>query len=221
MGLFVLNTLITKKPKIMKNKIIIGLIALGFILPVASCKKGENDPLLSLRSRKGRISGEWVLESKESALIETVPNLGTFSSTSKYSNGIYSVFTTDFDGSTYNDNYAYSYNLNVEKSGSFESFEQSEDESQTINGYWAFLPRNKEAELKNKEALLFSINKELNISGSFSSSINFTNKGLNPSAVYVIDRLTNKEMVLKIEEIYNTSDGGSSSLKETLTFKAK
>lgn len=205
----------------MKSKIIIGLLILGIILPIASCKKGENDPFLSLRSRKARISGEWELESKESSTSQNIPGMGFSSSSGRFSNGLYNEFTADFDGNSYTSSYSYNFQLNVEKSGSFESTERADDQSQTIKGFWSFLPRNKEAELKNKEAVMFSVQNELYTSGSFVSSTNYTNKGLNPGVVYLIDRLTNKEMILITEQTYNTNEGETYSIKETLTFKAK
>lgn len=47
------------------NLICILLLSL-IILPLQSCKKGKDDPALSLRSRKARMTGEWIL--KESKL---------------------------------------------------------------------------------------------------------------------------------------------------------
>jgi len=48
---------------------IIGLIAL---LVLDGCKKGENDPTISLRSRKARLTGEWEVKSANWAMGDTV-----------------------------------------------------------------------------------------------------------------------------------------------------
>ncbi len=45
-----------------KTTLIIVLIAAMLLPALNSCKKGEDDPFLSLRSRKARISGEWKIE---------------------------------------------------------------------------------------------------------------------------------------------------------------
>ena len=46
------------------NKILVVLMLAVFALPLLnSCKKGEGDPFLSLKSRAGRLKGEWNLAS--------------------------------------------------------------------------------------------------------------------------------------------------------------
>jgi hypothetical protein len=47
------------------KKAVLMLAAGGLMLVTPSCKKGENDPFLSLSSRKARISGEWNVASYE------------------------------------------------------------------------------------------------------------------------------------------------------------
>lgn len=52
----------------MKNlrKFVLIALAAAFVVPVLdSCKKGEEDPALSLKSRKGRLKGEWKVDSYE------------------------------------------------------------------------------------------------------------------------------------------------------------
>ncbi|MDD4575741.1 MAG: hypothetical protein PHI36_04870, partial [Bacteroidales bacterium] len=43
----------------MKNYKIILLLLAVFATTFSACKKGEDDPALSLRSRKARVAGEW------------------------------------------------------------------------------------------------------------------------------------------------------------------
>ena len=43
--------------KIIKNFIVFALLS----VTILACKKGENDPFLSLSSRKARLAGEWKL----------------------------------------------------------------------------------------------------------------------------------------------------------------
>lgn len=45
--------------------LLIFVILTGTILP--SCRKGEGDPFLTLRSRKARITGEWKMDSRTSS----------------------------------------------------------------------------------------------------------------------------------------------------------
>ncbi len=48
------------------KKVMIALAVAALVAPtLESCKKGENDPGLSLRSRKGRVAGQWTVKSWE------------------------------------------------------------------------------------------------------------------------------------------------------------
>ncbi|WMJ71789.1 hypothetical protein RCC89_01185 [Cytophagaceae bacterium ABcell3] len=53
----------------MKNLVNLSLSLILFLVAIfscTSCKKGEDDPLVSLRSRDARITGDWVLTGMES-----------------------------------------------------------------------------------------------------------------------------------------------------------
>lgn len=46
---------------------LLAFAAVGLVMPVFNgCKKGEEDPAMSLRSRKGRVAGEWTVTAYES-----------------------------------------------------------------------------------------------------------------------------------------------------------
>jgi hypothetical protein len=49
----------------MKKIVAISIGLIGLTLIVGACRKGENDPLLSLKSRQARLAGEWVVSSSE------------------------------------------------------------------------------------------------------------------------------------------------------------
>ncbi len=78
---------------------VLALLSIGVLLAPAleSCKKGEEDPGLSLRSRKGRVAGEWNVSSYDETTTYT-QNSSSFigpSTTSSSSNGTLKV---TFDG---------------------------------------------------------------------------------------------------------------------------
>ncbi|HRH63758.1 MAG TPA: hypothetical protein PLI68_10565, partial [Bacteroidia bacterium] len=72
------------------QKLVLVVLAAVSVLP--ACKKGEEDPFLSLRSRKSRVAGEWTVESREEKV-----------TTSKISPSVNSTSTetTTVNGSTY------------------------------------------------------------------------------------------------------------------------
>jgi hypothetical protein len=49
----------------MKKTLVLGLSIILLAGGSSSCKKGENDPFMLLRSRKARVSGEWIVSSAE------------------------------------------------------------------------------------------------------------------------------------------------------------
>jgi hypothetical protein len=79
----------TQMKNISKSLLAVAVIASAF---VASCKKGEEDPTISLRSRKSRVAGEWKVASSE----VTTTNSGT-SGNQPYT----STNTEKFDGTNY------------------------------------------------------------------------------------------------------------------------
>lgn len=85
-----------------KIKNVLAVLSIGVLLipTLESCKKGEEDPGLSLRSRKGRVAGEWNVSSYEETTSFT-QNASTFigpSTTSSSSNGTVKV---SYDGENF------------------------------------------------------------------------------------------------------------------------
>lgn len=81
---------------------VLAVLSIGVLLAPAleSCKKGEEDPGLSLRSRKGRVAGEWNVSSYEETTSYS-ENLSSFigpSTSSSSSNGTTKV---SYDGEKY------------------------------------------------------------------------------------------------------------------------
>ncbi|MBC7412368.1 MAG: hypothetical protein H7331_07930 [Bacteroidia bacterium] len=67
------------------KKLTLSVLALATVASITSCKKGEEDPTLSLTSRKSRFAGEWKLDTQDmtSTTKGTDPQ-GTSVSVSKY-----------------------------------------------------------------------------------------------------------------------------------------
>jgi hypothetical protein len=89
------------------KKLLLCVAAITVLLPLINgCKKGEGDPLLSLRSRKERVAGEWTIDHWEEASSysssnvsngNTAVNSGTI--TSKINGAIYTTSQTYADNS--------------------------------------------------------------------------------------------------------------------------
>jgi hypothetical protein len=167
---------------------------------IASCKKGENDPFLSLRSRRARITGEWKL--KEG--VET--SQSNFGGTQESETINYTETTITTNGTSV----SYTETLSIKEDGTFSMAVTENGESFTISGNWFFAGKIKDLDLKNKEAIILSTQESNEIGVTQSIS------GLLKGEPLIIDRLANDELIFKSEFSHDTGLGlyGSSSTFE-------
>ena len=165
------------------------------------CKKGEDDPFLSLRSRKARLTGEWTLKLRDN----TIYNGDSDSNSSShyvYNEGKEIQYFTHIDTTgtnSYTDTVFYSETYTFEKDGTYmRTWIDTKSGTTSVNkGTWTFLNKNKENGLKNKEALLLTSN-----SGN-SYQYTTTTETIS-GTTYQIVELRNKEITL----YYNNSSTG-------------
>lgn len=175
----------------MKTKIILSIIAISVAMTFDSClKKGDDDPFISIRTRNARLTGKWKLMKLE----ETYSRNGndpSYPQNTTYSfNG--STMTETFTGvywtgwgytdTSYTNTYSYSLNNTINKDGTYSSDGNDKNGPFSNSGPWSWLDSQK----KKTEILLDDI--------------------------FVIDRLTNKEMILKYD--YHYKSGGGSNWYE-------
>jgi hypothetical protein len=141
------------------NKLIIALLGATFL--ISSCKKGEDDPFLSLRSRDARLKGEWKLVKK---------NLTEDNTTETFDGTTYTILQ---NGVVVNE-YAYQRKMTIEKKGTFKIEVVADGETYNSNGHWGWLNTNK----KKTMLILFNdyykvrrlTNKELVLEQEFNES---------------------------------------------------
>ena len=182
------------------------LIIIGIIL--SSCKKGDGDPFLSLRSRKARITGEWWVSSLTSTYSYTNKKYETsYDGVNK--KVVYTVKDTLINGVTTNYSstqaFAGQTHIDLKKDGSYFYNETFQDVStgQTvrieINGLWYFMGGNKQNDFKNKELLALQVTDYVYhpYSGSDHTTLY---QGNNTLDVYEIYQLKNDEVILKVNK---------------------
>lgn len=175
----------------------------GMSTMTTSCKKGENDPGLSLRSRMARVTGEWKLEEGTRTSSNTFGG-ATVTSTTTYTNSSY----TTSNGFTSQ----YTEKLTIEKDGTYEVVVTDDGDTYTITGVWFFSGKIKDLDLKNKEAIMFT--PQTYSEPGYSE----TYEGLYGGGdVMIIDQLKNKEIIFKGAYSY-TGSGSSSSTTYDRTF---
>ena len=90
----------TKKFKTihMKKLLLLGAAAMVLVANLSSCKKGENDPFLSLKSRKARLCGEWTVTKSEGTSSYATGIALTSNSTYPKNNWYHAVITRTNNG---------------------------------------------------------------------------------------------------------------------------
>lgn len=194
------------------------LLILALSSTLFQCKKGEDDPFISFRSRKARVTGEWTLTSGSGT--DTYSGTG-YSSTNSYNyteNSYTENTTTTSGGNTFTSSNAglYSFKLEMKKDGTFTRTEIQGTSTNIYSGVWNFT--GKVGEYKNKEQVVLTYRNRQSMNGSNSSSYTWTGKDFDEC--YTIKELRNKKMVISHEST-STSAGGSSTAKSEITLERK
>ncbi len=172
--------------------LLIALIGTSGIVSLNGCKKGDEDPFISLRSRKARMAGEWKLSSGKSVEKYTdIQNSVTYTTSTEY-NGSTATETFTMGSMTSTDTYSFTVQLNIKKDGTFTMVETDDGVVTNISGTWDF-SMGTGKNLKKKEQLLLYYNNASN------NTYNYTSTGYIQPMVYNIRRLANKELILDFD----------------------
>lgn len=167
-----------------------GLAMLLFVFVFESCKKGEDDPFLSLRSRKSRVAGEWQLKK---GLLTVHSEKAGASTHEIYEYADDKLNYTDQTQGSRTDGIPHRLKLSFDKKGKFRLDEDVAGTVTELSGEWDFEKGTGEG--KNKENINMTIRvvakgKINYIDGFNKSQSNFT---------YRIKELRHKKMVLVTE----------------------
>ena len=166
----------------MRSKILNLLILVSVLFSLSAClKKGKDDPLISLRTRKARIVGKWKLVSG----VKTITSFPSFKSTTEYTNKKY---TQSYSGSAQIDSGDVIYTIEFEKNGNVKEYRQLEySDRHGIVGTWNFTGGI--GDKKNKEEIVLH-----------DPRVNFPS-----DIVYTIKELRNKKLVLARGFLHNAN----------------
>lgn len=194
-------------------------LAAAVVLPTVfvGCKKGENDPFLSFRSRKGRVAGEWKVTE------------GSGTTTSSFGGSSYTS-TWTYDGATRTETSGGSsstsketMNFTFDKDGTFTATmvgtETIDTDTYTTtenaSGTWNFTGG--VGETKNKSQIIMATTSYTSNTTPGGTATTQTYTGSNaPTEIWDIDQLKNKEMIVKWAGSASSS-GSSSSSEGTYT----
>ncbi|MBD3637072.1 MAG: hypothetical protein HUJ25_06965 [Crocinitomicaceae bacterium] len=203
------------------KKTILMFAAAGLMLATPSCKKGENDPALSLSSRKARLSKNWKLSSAEYTTVDVYDWGGdTYTSTTTYSydgTNMTTVTSLAGPGGTVTnpaDVRTYSEQHTFEKDGAYSGSVTDDGDTDSFEGFWAFVGKSKVQELKKKEAVLITFTKTI-----YSGNTNtYDGESLFPDGYMMLDRLAGDELVVALDYSATYSNGDTYSITGTKTY---
>jgi hypothetical protein len=190
----------------MKRVLLVLLVAVFAIPTFQACKKGENDPTISLKSRKARLCGDWTL--KEGSMTET--NGGTVT--------IYTYNGTTVSVST-GGSANYTEAMTIEKDGTFKFTRVSNGNTWVYEGQWYFMDGNKDKDIKNKEIVAFYETSITYTVGGNPPQV-ATYSGVAPDFVWQLDELKSKEIIV-ITNTSSTSGGTTDTEVGTMTYEKK
>ena len=201
---------------------------------LSSCKKGENDPTLSLRSRKARLTGEWTVTSingLNSQIYSNPDNPNNMISEYIYNGSTQTNTTKDGNGTVLGTSTSDEFTLtfSFKKDGTFTITQKETANSieMTSSGNWIFLNKNKNSKLKNKEAILLSMTSDNTINNGVSLLNTYSGLQGPNSLIFEIDELKNNQITFIDESVQvdntNTPTEGilTSTNKTIYTLKQK
>ena len=195
-----------------KNLLKFAVILFVSIIVFSGCKKGEDDPFISFRSRTARLAGNWKLSSMEVTIAE---GAGGSSNSNHFSyNGTTMTISENSNG--YNSTYSEPFSLNwiINKDGTYNLTSVTNSSVYTESGNWSWLNKNKHIDRSNKEAIILSVINSAGVNGNtnYSGKTNFNGEAM------LIKRLANKELVVIYDYAGTDSDGYSHSETGTATY---
>ena len=203
------------KKQILKLSLIVAITSIVF----SGCKKGENDPFISLKSRTSRITNTWELSSMDYTNTYIGPNY-TSTRIYSYNNGLRTIMDTHIsEGSSSSDSNTESYTeeMTFDKDGTFELSFFKDGEFESYEGNWAWLGESKNAEIADKEIISLSLTSIMY--GSYIE--NFSGKSNPTTWQFVIDRLSTSELIILHDYQSTDSDGYSVTRSGIITYTKK
>jgi hypothetical protein len=189
----------------MKKFLLVMLVAMIAIPTFQSCKKGENDPAISLKSRKARLCGDWKLIKGNETIIYSDGTTETYTY-----NGTLVVHEKTGEPT---ETLVYTKQITINKDETYKTSITDDDHQYLDEGVWYFGPKSKELELKNKETVCFAQTHYVSTpSGGTTTDIHMGGThAVGYPSVWQLDRLASKEMVVLIDAVYSVNSGSRTS----------
>ncbi len=166
------------------------------VFTMTTCKKGDEDPEISLLTRKARLTGEWTMKNGSASM--TYPN---YNETAKFDGSNFEIYSTFTGGAPVVYIGKYLLSLKIKKNGTFTMHELNGKSIIDAEGTWSF--NSGIGKEKKKENIIFYINQV----NSGSTADNIFNRW-STNFTYKIKKLTNKEIIVSSSgKVFSNSYG--------------
>jgi len=183
------------------------VILFVIVLFLAECKKGENDPLFSTRTRKARLTGEWKMTSGKALYHDPGSNVAYVFDASSYTANVRIGNKVQYKKGDYG------IMLNILGSGEFSLKEVYGPTTMNCSGEWNF--NNGVGKQKQRIDAAFSID---NVKEGFTTEHLFNRTASN--FIYVIKELRNKKLVINsLGRILSDTKGNYATFTTEYTFE--
>jgi len=174
-------------------------------LVFSGCRKGDKDPLVTLRTRKARLTGDWKLTAGSRVLVaDGVRNEHTYERDS--------IFERSFrNGNNTLIIRQHRERLSIRRDGSYvleirTSEAGGSNQTYTIEGSWNFAFRSKQAEVKNKEVLMMTETRRVE-TGIGTCDCTQSDAKPESGTQWFIESLRNDKFVVTYNNILNVNSG--------------
>lgn len=189
-----------------KNQLVLNILICGMLLLLTNCKKGEEDPTISFKTRKARVTGDWHLKTGTTSLTEMDKTKG-YSTLLQFDGSGYTRTETPIGGTPTIYIGKYSMRISFKKDGSFSLAEIINGDNLMASGTWNFTSNI--GKYKNKECIVVAISA---VTGGGTNG-HLINK-YSTEFVYQIVGLEDKEMKIECSNpIYIDADGSKLSIQ--------
>ena len=169
------------------------------VLMSSSCKKGEEDPAITLLSRKARLAGDWKLKSGELHLTKKLANGNSTEYNYNFDPGHYILDSSRSSSSLKG---KFDLSISFTRKGIMNLNQTMDNENFTSEGTWDFA--GKIGKYKNKEFISLQLKDMV----GYSNRLDFFNKSV-IQFNYRIKELRNKEIILvNDDELISTDFNG-------------
>jgi len=198
----------------MKRIVVLSLYLMVTFVLFNGCRRGEDDPFISFRSRKARVIGKWKMTSSKTIYNHTESSRST--TEIFIGNGSTYTFTEqNSNGTNFSKTGTFTYEITFKKDGSYTGQMNQDGEITNIEGKWNFTRGVGDMKDKSQITLYETSYKDLDDTN--------TSTGHYFNDTYDLKELRNNKMVWyrKYTDTRTSSYYSSHSVEEEIVFEAK